>query len=256
MKNILSEDLGVIEYGEAWNLQETLMKRGLDIKSELFHHPEKKGEKEILNYLLLCRHPHVYTLGKSGVIEHLLINDQRMKDLNVSFYKTNRGGDITYHGPGQLVAYPVLDLEQFFTDLGQYMRFLEEVIIRLLKEYGIESGRLPGSTGVWLDAGIPGKARKICAMGVRSSRWITIHGLALNMNTNLQFFDYIVPCGISDKGVTSMEKELGKKVKEQEVEKIFLEKFSEVFEARIQPVKESLKATINIPASSKREKYT
>lgn len=236
MKNILLRDLGTIEYGKAWDFQESLMKEGLDIKAELFHHPEKKSETEIRNYLLLCRHPHVYTLGKSGVIEHLLINDQRMKDLDVTFYKTNRGGDITYHGPGQLVAYPILDLEQFFTDLGRYMRSLEESIILMLREYGIEAGRLPGSTGVWLDADIPGKARKICAMGVRSSRWITIHGLALNMNTDLKYFDYIVPCGISDKGVTSMQKELGVPVDEKEVERIFLEKFAQVFEANIEPV--------------------
>ncbi|HET8574340.1 MAG TPA: lipoyl(octanoyl) transferase LipB [Edaphocola sp.] len=240
MKNILLRDLGTIEYGKAWELQESLMKKGLDIKAELFHHPEKKPEAEIQNYLLLCRHPHVYTLGKSGVIEHLLINDQRMKDLDVSFYKTNRGGDITYHGPGQLVAYPILDLEQFFTDLGRYMRSLEESIILMLQEYGIEAGRLPGSTGVWLDAGIPGKARKICAMGVRSSRWITIHGLALNINTDLKYFDYIVPCGISDKGVTSMHKELGIPVDEKEVERIFLEKFARVFEAGIRPVTEKM----------------
>lgn len=244
MKDILLEDLGIIEYGIAWDLQEALMKQGLDIKSEYFLQPEKKQEKSIPHYLLLCRHPHVYTLGKSGAIEHLLINDQRMKDLEVSFYKTNRGGDITYHGPGQLVAYPILDLEQFFTDLGQYMRFLEEVIIRLLKEYGIESGRLPGSTGVWLDAGIPGRARKICAMGVRSSRWITIHGLALNINTDLKFFDYIVPCGISDKGVTSIARELGKVVDENQVQQIFIQKFEEVFEATISPVSESLKSKL------------
>lgn len=243
MKDILLEDLGIIEYGEAWNLQEALMKRGLDIKSALFHHPEKQPNNAIRHYLLLCRHPHVYTLGKSGVIEHLLINDQRMKDLDVSFYKTNRGGDITYHGPGQLIAYPVLDLEQFFTDLGRYMRTLEEAIILLLKEYGIEAGRLPGSTGVWLDPDIPGKARKICAMGVRSSRWMTIHGLALNINTDLKYFDYIVPCGIADKGVTSMEKELGKKLDEKEVQKIFINKFASVFEAAIHPVKQSLRST-------------
>lgn len=243
MNDILLEDLGIIEYGEAWNLQEFLMKKGLDVKGELYLHPEKKGHYKIPHYLLLCRHPHVYTLGKSGVIEHLLINDQRMKDLEVSFYKTNRGGDITYHGPGQLVAYPILDLEQFFTDLGWYMRSLEEVIIRLLKEYGIEAGRLPGSTGVWLDPAVPGKARKICAMGVRSSRWLTIHGLALNMNTDLKYFDYIVPCGISDKGVTGMDKELGHKIDEEEVQKVFLKKFAEVFDANIESVEKSLKAS-------------
>lgn len=230
MNTIQYEDLGRIEYGKAWELQEALMKKGLDIKSEKFKHPGQSFPA-IKHYLLLCEHPHVYTLGKSGVLENLLINDQRMKDLAVSFYKTNRGGDITYHGPGQMVAYPVLDLEQFFTDLGKYMRALEESIILTLQEFGIQSGRLPGSTGVWLDADIPGKARKICAMGVRSSRWITIHGLALNVNTNLDYFNYIVPCGITDKGVTSMGQELNKKVDEEQVKQIFLEKFAGVFDA-------------------------
>lgn len=230
MKNqVALKDLGIIEYGAAWDQQEKLMKIGLDLKAQKFTNPDSEIPK-IEHHLLVCQHPNVYTLGKSGAIEHLLINDQRMKDLEVSFYKTNRGGDITYHGPGQLVAYPILDLEQFFTDLGKYMRFLEESIILTLKEFGIESGRLQGSTGVWLDAQDPFKARKICAMGVKCSRWMTIHGLALNMNTDLQFFNYIVPCGISDKQVTSMEKELGKKVDEQEVERIFLNKFAEVFD--------------------------
>lgn len=228
MNTVIVEDLSLIEYGEAWSKQEVLMKAGLDIKSERFKNKDKKGEP-ISHHLLLCQHPHVYTLGKSGVKEHLLINDQRMKDLAVSFYNTNRGGDITYHGPGQLVAYPILDLEQFFTDLGKYMRFLEETVILTLRHFGISSGRLPGSTGVWLDPDIPARARKICAMGVRCSRWITIHGLALNMNTDMQFFDYIVPCGISDKKVTSMKKELGTEVDEDQVKAVFLEKFAKVF---------------------------
>lgn len=231
MNDVQYIDLGTIEYGAAWELQEGYMKKGLDIKSAKFHN-EPAGNELIEHYLLLCQHPHVYTLGKSGFMENLLINDERMKDLNVTFYKTNRGGDITYHGPGQMVAYPVLDLEQYFTDLGRYMRSLEEAIILTLKEYGIESGRLPGSTGVWLDADNE-NARKICAMGVKSSRWITIHGLALNVNSDLQFFNYIVPCGIVDKGVTSMEKELGRRVDEDEVKRIFVEKFAAVFESNI-----------------------
>lgn len=241
MNDILVEDLGVIEYGVAWDLQEALMKKGLDIKAQYFNQNDTDFKNLIKHYLLLCNHPHVYTLGKSGTIDHLLIHEEKMKELEVSFYKTNRGGDITYHGPGQLVAYPILDLEQFFTDLGKYMRFLEEVIIRLLKEYQIEAGRLPGSTGVWLDSDIPGKARKICAMGVRSSRWITIHGLALNINADLQYFNYIVPCGIVDKDVTSIAKELGREIDEKEVKEIFLSKFAEVFEAHLQPTKESLR---------------
>lgn len=234
MTDVQYIDLENIEYGAAWELQESYMKKGLDIKSAKFQN-EPAGNAPIANYLFLCQHPHVYTLGKSGFMENLLINDERMKDLSVTFYKTNRGGDITYHGPGQMVAYPVLDLEQYYTDLGKYMRSLEEAIILTLKEYGIESGRLKGSTGVWLDADNE-KARKICAMGVRSSRWITMHGLALNVNSDLQFFNYIVPCGIVDKGVTSMEKELGMKVDEEEVKRIFVEKFAEVFESNIIPV--------------------
>jgi lipoyl(octanoyl) transferase len=229
MNEVIIEDIGNTEYGEAWKQQEALMQQGLEIKSERYKNPGTATEA-IKNYLLLCQHPHVYTLGKSGAMENLLINNQRMKELGVTFYKTNRGGDITYHGPGQMIAYPVLDLEQFFTDLGKYMRSLEESIILTLKEFGIEAGRLKGSTGVWLDPHDPFKARKICAMGVRCSRWITIHGLALNMNADLQFFDYIIPCGIKDKAVTSMEKELGHKVDEEAVKKIFLEKFAVVFD--------------------------
>lgn len=230
MKNKINlQDKGLIEYGKAWEEQELLMKKGLDIKAKRFANPEELSEA-IPHYLLLCQHPHVYTLGKSGVIEHLLVNNQRMKELNVTFYKTNRGGDITYHGPGQLVAYPILDLEQFYTDLGRYMRSLEEAVILTIKEFGIEGGRLKGSTGVWLDPDSPEKARKICAMGVKCSRWMTIHGLALNMNTQMDYFKYIVPCGISDKKVTSIEMELGQKVDEELVKKIFLEKFAEVFQ--------------------------
>lgn len=228
MNEVRYKDLGTIEYGAAWELQEAFMKEGLDIKSARFNNPGALPGAEIRHHLFLCQHPHVYTLGKSGAPENLLINDQRMKDLQVSFYKTNRGGDITYHGPGQMVAYPVLDLEQFRTDLGWYMRSLEEAVIQTLATYGIAAGRLDGATGVWLEPETS-SARKICAMGVKSSRWMTIHGLALNVNTDLQFFNYIVPCGIVDKGVTSMEKELGYKVAEDEVRALFLEKFAAVF---------------------------
>ncbi len=166
-------------------------------------------------------------------MEHLLVNDTRLRELNVSFFKTNRGGDITYHGPGQIVGYPILDLEHFVTDLGKYMRNLEEVIIRTIARYGIEGGRLPGATGVWLDAGVPGKARKICAMGVRCSRWVTMHGLALNVNTDLKYFGYIVPCGITDKSVTSISRELGRSVDEQEVKGILVQEFGMVFNAEV-----------------------
>lgn len=245
--DVFFEDLGSIEYGAAWDLQERYMKAGLDIKAARFNQEatDVALQPAIPHYLFLCEHPHVYTLGKSGVPENLLINDQRMKDLDVSFYKTNRGGDITYHGPGQMVAYPVLDLEQIFTDLGRYMRSLEEAIILTLAEYGIASGRLPGSTGVWLDADDPAKARKICAMGVRSSRWITIHGLALNINTDMQFFNYIVPCGIVDKGVTSMRQELGHEVDAAAVKALFLKNFAAVFQLDIVPADEIKKAAVD-----------
>lgn len=236
MRTIWIEDLGVAEYGKTWDLQESLMHHALEIKAQHFGQAKPHSETTpIKHYLLLCQHPHVYTLGKSGTIDHLLIDEQEMQTRKIQFYKTNRGGDITYHGPGQLVAYPILDLEQFFTDLGRYMASLEEVIIRLLAEYGIIAGRIKGSTGVWLDWEDPKKARKICAMGVKSSRWMTIHGLALNMNADLQYFGYIIPCGIEDKGVTSMAKELGHSVDEEKVKNIFLEKFAEVFESDLQP---------------------
>lgn len=228
-------DLGSIEYGAGWELQESLMKKGLDLKAAIYNQPTEIRPKEIAtdNYLLFCTHPHVYTLGKSGHMEHLLLNDSRLKELDISFYRTNRGGDITYHGPGQIVGYPILDLEHFFTDLGKYMRSLEEVIIRALARFGIAGSRLPGATGVWLDPDNPSRARKICAMGVRCSRWITIHGFALNVNTELKYFDYIVPCGISDKAVTSMEKELGMKIEENEVKTVLREEFAAVFGASL-----------------------
>lgn len=230
MNTVYYRELGEIEYGDAWTLQEDIMREGLEIKSRRFKQ-EASDEEVIRHHLLFCEHPHVYTLGKSGAMENLLASDQRLKDLNVSFYKTNRGGDITYHGPGQMVVYPILDLEQFFTDLGKYMRYLEETVIRTLSAFGIESGRLAGSTGVWLDADVPGKARKICALGVKCSRWMTIHGLALNINSDLNFFNYIVPCGITDKGVTSMQAELGSTVDADAVKREFSKQFEIVFEA-------------------------
>lgn len=234
MNTVYYRELGEIEYGDAWALQENIMQQGLEIKSRRFK--QEASANEVINhYLLFCEHPHVYTLGKSGAMENLLASDQRLKDLNVSFYKTNRGGDITYHGPGQMVVYPILDLEQFFTDLGKYMRYLEEAVIRTLSAFGIESGRLPGSTGVWLDAEVSGKARKICAMGVKCSRWMTIHGLALNINSDLNFFNYIVPCGIADKGVTSMQAELGAFIDPEAVKREFGKQFEAVFEASLLP---------------------
>lgn len=234
MRTILYKDLGEIAYDAAWDLQENLLKANLELKSAWYTANQNATyDVATKHHLLFCSHPHVYTLGKSGHMENLLVNDTRLKELNVAFFKTNRGGDITYHGPGQIVGYPILDLEYFETDLGKYMRNLEEVIIRMLAHYGIVAGRLPGSTGVWLDADIPGKARKICAMGVRCSRWVTMHGFALNVNADLNYFGYIVPCGITDKSVTSMQKERGKDVDIEEVKNLLIEKFEEVFGAEI-----------------------
>lgn len=235
MQKIHFQDLGVVGYEAAWDYQETLMKANLDAKALWYNSPElqKEGLADTTHHLLFCEHPHVYTIGKSGHMENLLVNNARLQEMGVTFVKTNRGGDITYHGPRQIVGYPILDLEYFFTDLGKYMRGLEEVIIRMLAHYGIEAGRLPGSTGVWLDPDVKGKARKICAMGVRCSRWVTMHGFALNVNTDLNYFNYIVPCGITDKTVTSMEKELGRAVDEEEVKAILKTEFAHVFEATI-----------------------
>lgn len=235
LEKIELADWGTIEYGQAWDRQEALLAQQLQIKKGWNNTPEQErtARPGTAHHLFLCSHPHVYTLGKSGHMEHLLLNDTRLKALNVSFYKTNRGGDITYHGPGQIVGYPMLDLEKFYTDLGRYMRSLEEVIIRTLAHYGIMGGRLPGATGVWLDPDDPKKARKICAMGVRCSRWITMHGFALNVNTDLNYFGHIVPCGIVDKGVTSMYKELLHEVNETAVKAILIQEFASVFGAQI-----------------------
>ena len=235
MQKIYFQDLGEVAYDAAWTYQEDLMKANLEAKALNYNAPglPQAGLANTTHHLLFCGHPHVYTIGKSGHMENLLVNNARLQEMGVTFVKTNRGGDITYHGPGQIVGYPILDLEYFFTDLGKYMRSLEEVMIRMLKRYGITAGRLPGSTGVWLDADVPGKARKICAMGVRCSRWVTMHGFALNVNTDLNYFNYIVPCGITDKSVTSMQKELGHIVDEQEVKDMLREEFAHVFEAEI-----------------------
>ena len=235
MQKIYFQDLGEVAYDAAWTYQEDLMKANLEAKALNYNAPglPQAGLANTTHHLLFCGHPHVYTIGKSGHMENLLVNNARLQEMGVTFVKTNRGGDITYHGPGQIVGYPILDLEYFFTDLGKYMRSLEEVMIRMLKRYGVTAGRLPGSTGVWLDADVPGQARKICAMGVRCSRWVTMHGFALNVNTDLNYFNYIVPCGITDKSVTSMQKELGHIVDEQEVKDMLREEFAHVFEAEI-----------------------
>lgn len=226
MRDIIVQQLGVLPYKEAWEYQDRLFQSIIQSKIEL-------GSYSGPNYLLCVEHPPVFTIGKSGKMEHLLMSEEFLKEKGIEFYKNNRGGDITFHGPGQLVVYPILDLEHFFTDLKKYMRLLEEVVIQVLAEYGIEASRSEGETGVWLDADIPGCARKICAMGVRTSRWVSMHGLALNVNTDLNYFQMIVPCGIQSKGVTSMEIELGKKVELQEVFDKFVQHFIRVFDAQI-----------------------
>lgn len=234
MQEILFADLGSSDYKQTWDFQEELLQQIMQLKLE--------GRNQGLgdhaptpHYLLFCEHPHVFTLGKSGKPEHLLSNEQQLKNANADYYKINRGGDITYHGPGQIVGYPILNLDLFFNDIHRYMRFLEEVIIRTLKEYGIEGSRIEKLTGVWIDAGKP-SARKICAFGVRCSRWITMHGWALNVNTQLDYFNHIVPCGISDKAVTSMAKELGNNLNIDEVKSVLLKHFSDVFNATIKTV--------------------
>jgi lipoyl(octanoyl) transferase len=199
-------DLGLIDYKKAWDYQEELFKQVVDLKIE---NRNNKTELSTQNYLITCQHPHVFTLGKSGSAEHLLVNNDQLAAKEATFYKINRGGDITYHGPGQLVVYPILDLDNFFTDIHKYVRFLEEAVILTCQEYGIKAERISGLTGVWINEGSP---RKICAIGVKSSRWVTMHGLALNVNTDLSYFGNIVPCGIDDKAVTSMQQELGMEV--------------------------------------------
>ncbi|MFI2741931.1 lipoyl(octanoyl) transferase LipB [Zhouia sp. PK063] len=228
-KKIELQDLGTRSYKDTWDYQEQLFKGVLDIKI--------KNRREDLhiptpNYFLFVEHSHVYTLGKSGDFENLLLNSNQLEQKHIDFYKVNRGGDITYHGPGQIVGYPILDLDNFFTDIHKYLRYLEEIIILTLKEYGLNGTRSEGETGVWLDVGTP-FARKICAMGVRASRWVTMHGFALNVNADLGYFDNIIPCGIKGKGVTSLNIELGvEKVDEDEVKKKILKHFTKLFEAK------------------------
>lgn len=227
-KQIELQDLGLKDYKETWDYQEHLFKGIVDVK--IMNRREDAGLKTS-NYFLFVEHPHVYTLGKSGDISNLLVNEDQLKAKNATFYKVNRGGDITYHGPGQIVGYPILDLDNFFTDIHKYLRFLEEMIILTLAEYGLKAERSEGETGVWLDVGTP-FARKICAMGVRASRWVTMHGFALNVNANLGYFDLMIPCGIKGKAVTSLNVELGvKHVDESEVKEKLLKHFKTLFEA-------------------------
>tara|TARA_B100000949_G_scaffold232726_1_gene247585 strand:- start:12925 stop:13641 length:717 start_codon:yes stop_codon:yes gene_type:complete len=229
-KKVALQDLGFKDYKETWDYQEALFKDIVDTK---VRNRREDAGLETPNHFLFVEHPHVYTLGKSGDINNLLVDEKKLAEKGATFYKINRGGDITYHGPGQVVGYPILDLDNFFTDIHKYLRFLEEMVIQTLADYGLKGQRSEGETGVWLDVGTP-FARKICAMGVRASRWVTMHGFALNVNTDLGYFDMMVPCGIKDKAVTSLNVELGQKeVDMQEVKAKLLQHFTTLFKAEL-----------------------
>jgi lipoyl(octanoyl) transferase len=224
------QDLGQMDYSSAWDYQESLLKHNVGLKSEF----PASSPAATKHHLLFVEHnPPVYTLGKSGHMENVLISEQEIAARGLQFFRTNRGGDITFHGPGQLVGYPVLDLEKFFTDIGRYLRSLEEVVILTLAQYGIQAGRSAGETGVWIEPGIPGRERKICAMGVRCSRWITMHGFALNVNTDLSYFNFIIPCGIGHKQVSSIQKELGRHIDLADVKEKVKQNFERVFDAQV-----------------------
>lgn len=232
-KNTEFLSLGMMDYKEAWDYQEELFLKTIDIKTA--NRKLTEEEHEITpNYLIFLEHPHVYTLGKSGSEDHLLLDKKGLKEKEATYYKINRGGDITYHGPGQIVGYPILDLDNFFTDIHKYLRLLEEAVILTLEEYGIKSGRIKGLTGVWIDFKEGAKnPRKICALGVKSSRWVTMHGFAFNVNTNLDYFNNIIPCGIDDKAVTSMEAELGEKQDFNEVSQKLKRHIANLFEMKL-----------------------
>ena len=234
-QHVQFRDLGVMDYKAAWDLQEKLLQENVHLKSLAFANEGATDPRavETTHHLLFVEHPPVYTLGKSGKIEHVLINEEARSSMGVQFFHTNRGGDITFHGPQQIVGYPILDLEKFETDIGKYLRNLEEMIILTLADYGITAGRSKGETGVWIEADIPGRERKICAIGVRSSRWITMHGFALNVNTDLSHFNFIIPCGIQNKQVTSIEKELGHKVDFEECKNLVRKNFEKVFHVEL-----------------------
>jgi lipoyl(octanoyl) transferase len=236
-KQVFFQDWGLTDYKEAWEKQEALFANTVSLKIQIRNREvaaeiNETDDIPTPNYLIFCEHPHVYTLGKSGKPEHLLLDEQGLKEKQAVYYPINRGGDITYHGPGQIVSYPILDLDNFFTDIHLYLRTLEEAIILTLADYGLKAGRYPGYTGVWFDADNE-NARKICALGVRCSRWVTMHGLAFNVNTNLDYFKNIVPCGIDDKDVTSMQRELGREVDINEVKKILKHHISVLFDMDI-----------------------
>lgn len=222
MPEVIFKQLGLIDYKEAWDFQEEIFQNTIAEKIKI-----RNGETDLQtkNYLLFCQHPHVFTLGKSGSEDNLLLNDNQLTEKNANFYKINRGGDITYHGPGQLVAYPIFDLDHFFSDIHKYLRFLEQAVIDTLSEYSIQSDRVDGLTGVWIEGDTP-RARKICALGVKSSRWVTMHGIGFNINSDLSYFSHIIPCGIDDKAVTSMQKELGRELDFEEVSQVLKEKLA------------------------------
>src|SRR6056300_1489169 len=229
MRSVNYIDKGLIDYKQCWDDQEVLFKASIQQKID---NRDGKSDETPPNHLIFCEHPHVYTLGKSGKESHLLMNQTQLEANKISYHKINRGGDITYHGPGQIVGYPILDLENFFTDIHKYLRLLEETIILTIAEYGLKGVRSDGETGVWLDVGTP-FARKICALGVRTSRWVTMHGFALNVNTNLGYFDHIIPCGIRGKAVTSMQAVLNRKIPVKEVKALIQENFEKVFGAKL-----------------------
>ena len=229
-KKIKIIDLGLIDYKKAWDFQQSLFDEIVEIKKK---NRKNKLNEPTPNYLVFVEHPHVYTLGKSGNVSNLLINEVELKENKASFYKINRGGDITYHGPGQIVGYPILDLENFFTDIHKYLRFLEEIIILSLKNYSIEGERNKGKTGVWIDVSTP-FPRKICAMGVRASRWVTMHGFALNANVDFRYFDNIIPCGLANNIITSISKETNtKKIDYDKLKAIIMKNFINVFQAEL-----------------------
>jgi len=243
-QQVIFRDLGNMDYKEAWDYQESLLKENTRKKSLVFSRESvvssQDSELRTLNselstqhYLLFVEHPPVYTLGKSGNIENVLMSEEQLEENGIQFFRTNRGGDITFHGDQQIVGYPILDLEKFYTDIGKYLRNLEEVIILTMADYGLKGARSSGETGVWLDPDIPGRERKICAMGVRTSRWITMHGFAFNVNTDLSYFNNIIPCGIQNKQVTSLEKELGKKIDFEEAKERVKKNFERVFEVEL-----------------------
>jgi len=241
-QKVFFRDLGRREYQSTWDYQEELLAGNVEAKRARWRNASGEGsasadvELQTSHHLLFVEHPPVYTLGKSGSIENVLISEEEREKHDLAFFRINRGGDITFHGPGQIVAYPILDLEKFYTDIGRYMRNLEEVVIRTLSDYGIRGDRSPGETGVWIDPGKAGRERKICAIGIRCSRWITMHGFAFNVNTNLDYFNNIIPCGIQNKQVTSLQKELSRELDMEEVKEKVKKYFEEVFDVELETI--------------------